>query len=71
MVPDDELGKATRDGAGWHQCLDSLQLALAAKPDRPDDANRWRALRDSYADRFGPDASTLGPPQEWEDAHTS
>jgi uncharacterized protein YndB with AHSA1/START domain len=64
-----ELGKATRDGAGWHQCLDSLSLSLAADPQRPDDADRWRALRDTYAARFGADASTLGPPQEWEDVH--
>jgi uncharacterized protein YndB with AHSA1/START domain len=66
----DELGKATRDGAGWHQCLDSLSLSLAADPRRPEDPDRWRGLRDVYADRFGPEASTLGPPQEWEDAHT-
>jgi uncharacterized protein YndB with AHSA1/START domain len=58
----DELGKATRDGAGWHQCLDSLSLSLSADPRRPDSADDWRALRDTYADRFGPDASTLGPP---------
>jgi uncharacterized protein YndB with AHSA1/START domain len=58
----DELGKATRDGAGWHQCLDSLSLSLAANPQRPDDADRWRVLRDTYADRFGPEASTSQPP---------
>jgi hypothetical protein len=58
----DQLGKATRDSAGWHQCLDSLQRSLAGDPQRPDDADRWRALRDTYADRFGPEASALGPP---------
>jgi uncharacterized protein YndB with AHSA1/START domain len=65
----DELGKATRDSAGWHQCLDSLDRSLASDPQHPDVADRWRALRDAYADRFGSEASTLGPPQEWEDAH--
>jgi uncharacterized protein YndB with AHSA1/START domain len=65
----DVLGKATRDGAGWHQCLDSLELQLAGDPARPDDPDRWRSLRDSYAERFGPDASTLGPPQEWKEVH--
>jgi uncharacterized protein YndB with AHSA1/START domain len=67
----DVLGKATRDGAGWHQCLDALAGSLAGEPGRPDDPDRWRSLRDIYADRFGPDASTLGPPQEWENAHTT
>jgi uncharacterized protein YndB with AHSA1/START domain len=65
----DVLGKATRDGAGWHQCLDSLELELAGDPARPDDADRWRALRDTYAERFGPDASTLGPAPELEKSH--
>jgi uncharacterized protein YndB with AHSA1/START domain len=65
----EELGKATRDGAGWHQCLDSLERGLADAPARPDDSDRWRALRDVYAERFGPEASVLGPPKEWEDAH--
>jgi uncharacterized protein YndB with AHSA1/START domain len=64
-----ELGKATRDGAGWHQCLDSLDRALAGGPERPSDTDRWRELRDSYAERFGPEASMLGPPKEWEEVH--
>jgi uncharacterized protein YndB with AHSA1/START domain len=59
----EELGKATRDGTGWHQCLDSLERGLAGDPMRPDDADRWRELREVYAGRFGPDASTLGPPE--------
>jgi uncharacterized protein YndB with AHSA1/START domain len=62
VVELDMLGKATRDGAGWHQCLDALGRSLAGDPARPDDPDRWRSLRDAYAERFGPDASTLGPP---------
>jgi hypothetical protein len=65
----DELGKATRDGSGWHQCLDSLDQSLAGDAGRPDDANRWRELRDVYAEKFGPEASVLGPPKEWEEKH--
>jgi uncharacterized protein YndB with AHSA1/START domain len=58
----EELGKATRDGTGWHQCLDSLERALEDQPERPDDMARWLKLREDYAERFGPDASTIGPP---------
>ncbi|MGH2909561.1 MAG: SRPBCC family protein, partial [Solirubrobacteraceae bacterium] len=65
----EELGKATRDGAGWHQSLEGLKRVLAGAPARPGthDAAEWRSLRDAYAERFGPEASVLGPPQEWED----
>jgi uncharacterized protein YndB with AHSA1/START domain len=65
----DELGKATRDGAGWHQSLEGLDGVLADGMERDYDAQHWRQLRDIYADRFGPDASVLGPPQEWEDQY--
>lgn len=65
----EELGKATRDGAGWHQCLEVLDHALEGGSRRDYDPRRWRELRDSYAERFGPDASVLGPPQQWEDEH--
>jgi uncharacterized protein YndB with AHSA1/START domain len=66
----DELGKATRDGAGWHQALGSLDRALAGgERGRDYDTGQWRELRDVYAERFGPEASVLGPPQEWEDAY--
>ncbi len=63
------LGKATRDGAGWHQSLEGLKRVLAGAPARPGthDAGEWRSLRDAYAERFGPEASVLGPPQEWQD----
>jgi hypothetical protein len=65
----DELGKAVRDGSGWHQCLDSLDRELAGTPARPDDSDRWRELRDTYVEKFPPEAGVLGPPKEWEDAH--
>ena len=58
----DELGKAARDGAGWHECLDYLEVELAgAKPDfTPGD--RWAAVHPQYVAAFGPEASTIGPP---------
>lgn len=61
----EELGKATRDGAGWHQSLQGLERALAGDRTRSYDVEQWRALRDEYAERFGPEASVLGPPEEW------
>ena len=31
----DELGKAARDAAGWHACLDALQASLTGEPCDP------------------------------------
>jgi uncharacterized protein YndB with AHSA1/START domain len=56
-----ELGKAARDAAGWHECLDRLEAELAGR--QPSDwGKRWPQLRDAYAERFGPEAATVGPP---------
>jgi uncharacterized protein YndB with AHSA1/START domain len=55
----DELGKAARDGAGWHVCLNALERALDGAPGPAGD---WLTLRDEYAEKFGPEASTIGPP---------
>jgi uncharacterized protein YndB with AHSA1/START domain len=58
----DAVGKSARDAAGWHVCLDLLEHALAgAKPDwKPED--RWPSLNRRYQERFGPEASAIGPP---------
>ena len=58
----DELGKAARDAAGWHSCLDllALQLAGEASPFAP--GERWTQVHASYVARFPPEASTIGPP---------
>ena len=63
----DELGRAARDAAGWHTCLDLLGYDVAeyTAPYTSDD--RWRVVIGPYQERFGPEASTIGPPQEWED----
>jgi uncharacterized protein YndB with AHSA1/START domain len=61
-------GKAARDGAGWHECLDRL---VVAESDDSDAAAvpPWPELHAIYVERFGPEASTIGPPQEYLDAH--
>jgi uncharacterized protein YndB with AHSA1/START domain len=56
----DELGKAARDGAGWHACLDNLEAHLAGEP--PDPA-AWERYERAYIDAFPPQASTIGPPE--------
>jgi uncharacterized protein YndB with AHSA1/START domain len=56
----DEIGKAARDAAGWHACLDELEAWLAGEP-APD--GRWSEVHPSYVARFGPEAATIGPPQ--------
>lgn len=59
----DEIGKAARDAAGWHACLDLLAARLAgSEPDfQPED--RWAELHTEYVQRFGPEAATVGPPE--------
>jgi uncharacterized protein YndB with AHSA1/START domain len=64
-----EAGKAARDAAGWHVCLDRLgyECAGAEPPWRPPE--RWRVVHRGYVERLGPEASAIGPPAEWERAH--
>ena len=56
-----EQGKAARDGAGWHVCLDNLERVLDGTPPA-EDMERWRALHAGYVEALGPEASTIGPP---------
>lgn len=63
-----EPGRAARDGAGWHVCLDALAGLLDAQPPA-DSGERWRAVHPGYVERFGPAASTIGPPPGWQEAH--
>jgi uncharacterized protein YndB with AHSA1/START domain len=55
-----ELGKAARDGAGWHVCLEGLEALLAGKPAPA--AARWKELYDGYTQSFGPGASAAPLP---------
>ena len=56
----EDRGKAARDGAGWHTCLDALQAALDGH-DHPRGA--WSAVHEHYVASFGPEAATIGPPE--------
>jgi len=55
-----EVGKGARDTAGWHVCIDRLESALAGTS--PDGNPDWKVLNARYVERFGPEASTMGPP---------
>ena len=54
------VGKAARDGAGWHACLDALTAHLDGQP-APE--GRWKQVHPDYVATFGPEASTIGPPE--------
>jgi uncharacterized protein YndB with AHSA1/START domain len=58
----DEHGKAARDGAGWHACLDELGFALDGAALPWDRVEHWREIHPGYVERFGPEASAIGPP---------
>jgi uncharacterized protein YndB with AHSA1/START domain len=59
----EELGKAAREGAGWHACLDLFEYELADDDPPWNPAERWEQLHDSYVEQLGPEASTVGPPE--------
>ena len=64
-----EYGRAARDAAGWHVCLEQLTHALDGTPPPSTSPERWRAVHPRYVERLGPEASAIGPPEEWERAH--
>jgi uncharacterized protein YndB with AHSA1/START domain len=55
-----EHGKAARDGAGWHVCLERLESECDGTT--PPAADRWRVVHARYVEALGPEASTIGPP---------
>jgi len=59
----DEQGKAARDGAGWHTCLDALAGHLDGDLDPRRALGAWGEVHPHYVERFGPAASTIGPPE--------
>jgi hypothetical protein len=65
----DEHGKAARDGAGWHTCLDALEAELGRRQDASETSDTWREVNDEYVRRFGPEAATIGPPEGFEEEH--
>lgn len=60
----DELGKAVRDAAGWHYCLERLVAELAGSEWKDEPVPRWKTLERLYAQAFPPEAATIGPPPE-------
>jgi len=62
----DDVGKAARDAAGWHECLDLLASDLDGTSP-PAQGRIWRQVHPVYVTRLGPDAATIGPPPGWED----
>ena len=59
----DELGKAARDGAGWHACLDLLDHRLGGTTPPWDAGERWAQVHPGYVEELGPEAATIGPPE--------
>jgi uncharacterized protein YndB with AHSA1/START domain len=57
-----ELGRAARDAAGWHVCLDLLGCDLSGQRARWGQDDRWRTVHGWYVAAFGPEAATVGPP---------
>ena len=60
----DEQGKAARDGAGWHVCLDRLFYHLSGEEPPWDPDKQWKPVHDVYVEALGPEAATIGPP-DW------
>jgi uncharacterized protein YndB with AHSA1/START domain len=58
-----EYGKAARDGAGWHVCLEQLARVVDGAVPPPQSASRWRDVHRVYVERLGPEASAIGPPE--------
>ncbi len=56
----DEHGKAARDAAGWHQCLEKLENHLGNDLAGSSD---WKLLFALYGHEFGPEAARIGPPK--------
>jgi uncharacterized protein YndB with AHSA1/START domain len=59
----DERGKAARDGAGWHTCLDGLAAHLRGEADARRAMETWKDVHPQYVESFGPEAATIGPPE--------
>ncbi len=59
----DANGKAARDGAGWHVCLDGLITLLEGGGSKGERLiSNWADVHPLYQRTFGPEASAIGPP---------
>ncbi|HEX3980857.1 MAG TPA: SRPBCC family protein [Acidimicrobiales bacterium] len=61
----DALGHAARDAAGWHTCLDFLAAHLDGADPSFTTVERWTEVHPHYVEGFGPEASTIGPPDSF------
>ena len=59
----DELGRAARDAAGWHVCLDLLEPHLFGEDPPADQGTAWKSVHAKYVEVLGPEAATIGPPE--------
>jgi uncharacterized protein YndB with AHSA1/START domain len=62
----EDVGKAARDAAGWHECLERLTDDLDGIP-LPALGEPWRTIHPVYVATLGPEASSIGPPAGWEE----
>jgi uncharacterized protein YndB with AHSA1/START domain len=67
----DELGRAARDAAGWHVCLDVLKGHLAGDDPPQHQGATWNQVHARYVEVLGPEAATIGPPKEFLDESES
>jgi len=63
----DELGRAARDAAGWHVCLDSLANDVDGEDPSGDEDGAWKEVHARYVEVLGQEAATIGPPEEFLD----
>jgi uncharacterized protein YndB with AHSA1/START domain len=54
-----DVGKAARDAAGWHTCLDILEAHFDGTTPP---FERWKEVHPHYIERFPAEAATIGPP---------
>jgi hypothetical protein len=58
----EERGKAARDAAGWHVCLDGFAAHLSGEPSARESMNAWNEAHPHYIATFGPEGATIGRP---------
>ncbi len=60
----DSADKAARDGAGWEQCLDALEIVTAGEcPHRPMPTDAWNAYYEEYKRQGVPADAEIPQPQ--------
>ena len=59
----DQVGKAARDAAGWHACLDVMAYHLDGEQPPWQTRERWQEVHARYLERFPAEAATIGPPE--------